>query len=285
VDLVAWDPDAQRISAWLGDGAGGLDPGPAFAASTVVTLALADLDGDGRADLVTLDEPGIAESGPVRVRLATGGGAFGPPATVAANGTALAVADMDGDGALDVVAGTFVSFTALEVFLGTGAGTFPASASFSAPMVNVASELAVGDLDGDGLPDVVLTSYRGSDRVGSFAAALRGTGGGALGSTVPIPALEGTGPRRPILSDLDSDGRADLLAWPDALSWLVLLRSGPGPVDWNVGPFPASVAPALEPVFGSYAAATADVDRDGRPDLVAGSSNAGVQVLQTACRP
>jgi len=240
-------------------------------------VAAGDVNGDGRADLVTRDAPVIGdEGGAVRVRLGSGDGTFGAPATLAGAATALAVVDLDGDGVADVLVGDRNSLS-VKVFFGAGDGTFaePAASAIVA-IGNVVTGIAAGDLDGDGVGDLVVTAGQTFDRPASFAARVPGLGGGALG--LPVRFLEGVGPVGPVLVDLDGDHRPELLVTPEGSAQLTLLRNVG---DGSFGP------PDEEPIFGeTRTLAAADVDRDGRADvLVSGPGVQGVRLLRTGCRP
>lgn len=270
-DLVTFD--GAQVRAWLGDGAGrfaaatALDPG-----AWVDQLLLADVDGDGRADLLLRLAPETPDAGgQVVLRLGAGAGSFGAPGLpLAADATALAVADLDGDGHLDLLTGSRLGLS-VEVRFGAGDGTFSPPAG--TVVGEVVTGLAAGDLDGDGVLDLVVTAGRPSTPVSSFAARLPGLGGGALG--VPVRFLEGWAASQPLLADLTGDGRPELLAHSDLRFGLVTLRNAG---DGGLG------APELQPAGGGPLAA-ADLDRDGLVDVVCGSSAVLPVVLRAACRP
>jgi len=109
----------------------------------------ADLDGDGTSDAVFP----IGEADQVAVVLGAPG--IGPTAPVLLDTTgepaAVAIADLDQDGTLDVVSCGSGLFAALSVWRGDGAGGFGAVEELS---ITPCNHLVVGDLDGDGVDDV-----------------------------------------------------------------------------------------------------------------------------------
>lgn len=111
------------------------------------------------------------------------------------------LADMNGDGILDLVATDSDALTIL-VSLGNGNGTFKAATSFSIGQETY--RLALGDVNGDGKVDVVTTSY-GSDRL----TVLLGNGTGSL--QAPILTSTGNGPIGVALGDVNGDGLLDLV--------------------------------------------------------------------------
>ncbi len=196
---------AQRLLTWRGLGAGA-DGRAVFSAAASLALpapasaaALADVDGDGIADLLVAHAAGLSTllgngthgrgDGTFRVAATRG---FGAPSAAA-----LACADFDGDGALDVVAADSAS-GAVVLGRGDGAGGFSTPAAIAT--VSGACALAWSDFDGDGEPDLGVAGLDGTALLrgarGAFAPA-----GGALAAT-----------RALVARDTDGDGRADLHA-------------------------------------------------------------------------
>ena len=129
--------------------------------------------------------------------------------------------------------------------------------------------LVTTDLDRDGHTDLV---YPGLN--GSTAVIVRGTAGGGFDSGQLIGALGGPSLRNVVAADLNQDGRTDLVAYEQDLSGAkaVRLRLHVQQADHSF------LAAAAIPLTGVLAAgaplAAADLDRDGRLDLVAATNNA-----------
>jgi hypothetical protein len=160
---IAVTSEAETVGVYLNNGDGTFAPeveyviGPQGATGNLsARLAAGDLNGDGRPDLVVLNywEPAVG------VLLNTGRGAFAAEAAVV-SGTALqqqyihvAVGDMDGDGRQDIVtASADGAMPGISVFHNLGGATFAPPVAYPAPNDNL-GPIAIGDLDGDGLPDV-----------------------------------------------------------------------------------------------------------------------------------
>jgi hypothetical protein len=168
LDVAAADPFGSLI-VLLGDGAGGfaVQPevpvlngrGPYFA-----SLEIADLNGDGAADVTVYNDRDRKAT--LHVLLGNGAGGFAvQPATPVrfhvSGGTgpdALTLADLDGDGELDaVVGGEDLDNGPVSILTGDGAGGFGDQVSFSAHMGP--SALATGDFDEDGRADVAGANF------------------------------------------------------------------------------------------------------------------------------
>jgi hypothetical protein len=199
-----------------------------------MAIAIADVNGDGKPDLVTANNQGWD----VSVILATGGGAFAAPQS-RPGGTsprAVAVADLDGDGVADIVV---ADASAITVDRATGSTTY---ATGSLP-----ASLAIGDLDGDGHPDIVVAFDLG------FLAVLRNKGDG----TFEAPAVHAIIGDHVALADVDGDGALDVVVSGSGVR--VVHNDGQGklaaPVEYAAGADASSIT-------------IADVDGDGFPDLV-----------------
>jgi hypothetical protein len=126
----------------------------------------ADLDGDGRADIVT--SSWYSHSVTLFQNLSTpgslGSNSFGAPVTLPAAGGAkrIAVADLDGDGRVDLAFPTELG-DSLGIYRNVG-GTNSIDASWFAPRIDLPSGwngdgISIGDIDLDGLPDIVFCSF------------------------------------------------------------------------------------------------------------------------------
>lgn len=221
-------------------------------------VAIGDLNGDGALDLATAD----AKSAQVSVAFGRGDGTFVTPAKSIPIGVSphlVALADMDRDGDLDLVASDHDS-ASVAVWLGDGRGAFtPAAGS---PFAAHGGEphnhgLAVGDVSGDGVPDVITANQEDHS-----LSVLLGDGTGLLasapGSLIPL----GSDPYMSRLGDLDDDGKLDIIAPLVGGNAVVVLR---GDGKGGFAPTPGSPYRTLD---RPYAVAVADLDADGHQDVL-----------------
>lgn len=173
-----------------------------FVGGSLFALAAGDLDADGRPDLVT----GDADGDQVAVLFGNGDGTFVQPPSLfsledSSGPRAIALADVDANGTLDVVVAAEVSNT-VAVLLNPGDGVLGRPQSF--PVGEGPGAIAVGDVNGDGRPDLVV-----ANNLDSTVSVLLNQGGGrfAAGATFEV----GLGPVAVTLVELNGDRHQDLL--------------------------------------------------------------------------
>lgn len=227
---------------------------PAYfpAASLAHGIAVADLDRDGNADLV-VSAPGASA---VAVLLGTGDRLFAPPVEymTGRGPKQAAIADMNGDGVLDIVSANQDSTDDedVSVLLGAGDGTFATAVNLAA--CSNPHQVAVGDLNGDGDLDVAVACWGEAN-----LAILLGSGGGAF-QPAEFVHSGGDNPHGLIVADLNRDGHLDIAAAALGSSLVgVLLNQGDGTfataVTYSTGSSPHSIK-------------VHDLNDDGAPDLV-----------------
>jgi cysteine-rich repeat protein len=173
----------------------------------------ADLDGDALPDLVA---PYSAD-GAVRIFNNQGAGGFGGFDSVSVPGVErLVLGDLDGDGDQDVLASVrrLNAVPGLVVLTNDG-GIFSASAETTLSALSV-SDLKLGDINGDGLLDLVLT-----DNALSVVKVFLGEGAGRFGFQNQAVSV-GFGPIALALADIDNDGDVDAVTASTSGSFSVL---------------------------------------------------------------
>lgn len=224
---------------------------PLLAAQGQTYRAVADLDGDGRTDL-------LAVSGDTfTVLLGQGGGRFaaGPTFTlpIASNGYD-ALIDVDGDGRLDFV---YVAWPALEVVVlpGQAGGAF--GAPIQVPIPASGARVRGGDGNGDGVQDIAVDGYNVL-LGGPVAFWILGDAGRQFQVTAPLVFAPTVDPKGVCVFDGDGDGDDDLAVC--SRGQVLLAFSQPGGV--------LAAGPSI--AIGGLDAwiAAADLDRDLDVDLV-----------------
>jgi uncharacterized protein (TIGR03437 family) len=267
------------LEVMLGTGGGGFGPPVSYAISNdfgTTAIAAADINGDGNLDLVvaTTPDPDLATTGKISVLLGKGEGSF-QPEQIALSGpyvAGMAVADLNHDGKLDLAFSTVSELVGVgiangvSVVLGAGDGTFSNPASYPVAFNSQRNPIAVaiGDLDGDGNADIVVTG--GDYTVQTDCSILFGDGKGAFPTrrNYLLPSQSSI-----ILTDFDGDGKTDIVIAegdPQILygsTVTVLFGKGDGEF----------AAPPLSFISSGYTMASADFDGDGILDLVVSQSN------------
>ena len=261
-------PVPSRI--WFGNGAGGfVDSGQALpGGGNVADLALDNLDGDGALDLALASQT----TGAI-VLHNDGKGNFGLPGTGykttnARTTTAVALGDVDVDGDLDLVVGNAAEVN--TVWLNDGQGTFTDSGQrlggFNLPFT---ASVALGDLNRDGLPDLVFGNLAFNNTIWVNAGQ-----GQFINTNQTIGAVDAT---TAVVGDIDGDNDLDLVAGhdgPDSL-WI---NDGQGNFRQAAHIHAESMSQTRELVF-------ADLDGDGDPDLATANLDGGIAIRRNVVNP
>jgi hypothetical protein len=150
-DYAVTSNQAGATDIFFGNGNGTLQTPPVVIPNYAVGVAVADVNGDSKPDLLEVDGSQLL------VYLNAGGGTFGlSGTTLLAGANSLTTADINGDGTLDAVVGKSSS-NQIAVLLGDGSGAFGAPALFA--VNNNPQDVSVGDFNGDAKLDVATVGY------------------------------------------------------------------------------------------------------------------------------
>ena len=258
-----YSTSAVQFFKGLGNGtfATGSSPQSLTSGNFVKEIASADLNGDGKLDLI------VAESGVgLDVCFGNGNGTFAARQVLTAVGTAnaLVIRDIDGINGPDIVAGA--DSGAVFSFLNSGSSAPTVAGwitrSSSGPSVE---DLHLADLNGDGRLDAV-TTYFSTTAYVWIASTTPGV------FTPSFPVSVGNATEHTLLADLDGDGRQDLITGGYG-----------GNVSWgtSVAPYFGNPLPLGMDSTGAVALniQATDLDADGDLDLVKGSWGTGIVFL------
>ena len=258
-DLAVSHQDAPwSLTILLGNGDGTFRAEQQVAQNEITyQMEAADVNGDGKADLILP----IVFSGGAVVFLGKGDGSFQSPVvyTTGSYPGAVAVQDLNGDGNLDLAV-VDENANRLTVLLGNGDGTFsplrslPPPPQQPFPLSALAS--AIGDFNGDGIPDVAVAEGNVGYSTGGVLVLL-GTGNGSFEQPVYTDSKGAFGIAA---ADFNGDGHLDV-AVANANGAAVLLGDGRG----NFGGLQQVLFTQAQPARGLV---VADFNNDGHQDLV-----------------
>ncbi len=205
-DLALVNPGAESVTILLGNGDGTFTLTSTNTISGAPTaLAIGDLNKDGNLDLAVVNGTGDS----VAIFLGKGDGTFTELSSQPETGVeplSIAIGDFDGDGNADLVVSNqnygYPNLGTLTLLFGNGKGEFRAG-TISAQTGSIPETVAVADVNGDGIPDLV-TANAGSNTV----SLLMGRGHGEFDAARSFPA--GTDPLAAVIGDFNGDGIPDL---------------------------------------------------------------------------
>jgi hypothetical protein len=297
------------VSVLLGNGDGTFQSAMSYSlvGDWARSVAIADLNGDGKPDLIVANECqsfnqyGCAGDGGVSVLLGNGDGTFQAAVTYSSGAfmaQSVAVGDLNGDGIPDLVVANWCStktscgypvYTQVSVLLGNGDGTFQTAVLYDS--FYAANSVAIGDVNGDGIPDLVVAND-----------SVNPAGGGYGGVTILIGNGDGTfkfvggydsgGYQADSIAvaDVNDDGNLDIIVANECQT--VNCNGGyNGDVSVLLGYGNGTFRKAINYGSGGYLAesvAIGDLTADGRLDLVLANSDpnsAGVLLNTTSSYP
>ncbi len=251
------------VGVMLGKGNGVFGPRVDYPAQARAIWA-ADLNGDGKPDLVVVNETDA-----MSVLLNDGTGAFALHVDYPAGPQpyAVAAADLNGDGKVDLAVANGGN-ASVSVRFNDGNGAFGPTVDYTAGAQP--RSVTAADLDGDGHPDLIVAN-QGGDSV----SVLLNQGDGTFAA--PLDYAAGAKPHAVTAADLDGDGHPDLAVTHEKpnLTVSVLLNQGGGILAPGVD-YPMDTLPVTGGTIGGHGAlAVVELNGDGKPDLAAMNTLSG----------
>ena len=267
---------------------------------TLSNLFVADMNGDGKADLVynysAVDYNLNTYVQGVAVQLSNGDGTFQAPKVVQTYSSTTIPPSLQP--ALTQVAATRASgvrdlfvllqsvsngtvTTKLELFLGNGDGTFgaattpPVADNINQPFTGaIQGQIVLADMNGDGKPDLITLGTSNTGNVPELAISL-GNGDGTFQAPAIVDFGSGSSAGFGLAAaDFNGDGKVDVAVtgYNPPVDTGIFLGNGDGTVQ-TFSPASGLVEPAegIDLILAGTAM-TADFNGDGKPDLVAGSA-------------
>ena len=227
-----------------------------------VAIAVGDFDGDHLPDFAIGCDIAV-----LTVHHNRGSGVFDEPRFIQASGygtQGVAAGDLDADGKDELVAASWLVGANHVVVYHGGANGFTAEEEYELP--DQPTSVAIGDMNGDGLPDLVVTGAPDPLDLssGSRVWFFRNLGKALFERAIPVAV--GKIPRSVVLADFDSDGRLDFAVANYGLDDHSLsVGLNRGFFQFEIATIPLGIEPA--------AIAAGNLNGDGNPDLVAVGSD------------
>jgi hypothetical protein len=271
LDLAFANHETQYLTVLLGDCHGRFVPAPHSPVAVSVKphphgIATGDFNGDGNLDLVT----DSWANDQLEILFGDGKGNFRTPGTYVAVGKhpyqRVRVADLDGDGKADIVS-TNLDGDNVTILLGDGKGGFHEPVGSPFPCGDSPFNVAIGDVNGDGIPDLAIVNSPSStsDRSGQDGLTiLLGDGKGGFTRMVGSPFVTPKRPNMVAIGDLNGDGVGDIVVSnPDEDLLTIFTMSRKGTI---------RARSTLSVPGHPKGLAIGDMNEDGRADIVVTNS-------------
>ena len=257
LDLISGDYGSSTMTVLTNNGTGVFGFNATLpTGSGPQTIAAADINGDGKPDLICAN---WTSPGTLTLYTNSGTGVFGFNATLTVGNhpDMVIAADINGDGYVDLITANYSDDT-LTVLTNNGTGVFGFNATLN--VGKTPQWIIATDLNGHGKPDLICANV-GTNTL----TVLTNNGRGVFGLNATLTV--GGRPFSVAVADLNGDGKLDLISGNGGIyptgsgnTLTVLTNNGSGVFSSN-----ATLTVGIAP----YWIATADVNADGKPDLIA----------------
>lgn len=270
---------ADSVGVFLQNVSGGLDamvtyPSGHSSFSNTYKVRVGDFNNDGLHDVASIDWG--TQSQDVDVFLQNNTGTLSPPATyVVSHGgyDDLDVGDVNGDGLQDIIvmSGQLYAYDNIGVLL-QQAATFASPVYYDLGGNELTAGVAVGDINGDALQDIVVTS--GGNQPSASVGAFQQNGTGTLDPALSYPSYDI--PESIEIGDVDNDGKKDIVVAHGGWTALGVYLQGAG---GTLLPYEIYTIPYASH-YNPHGVAVGDINGDGRIDVAIADYNNGLVVLR-----
>ena len=267
----------SNIQVFLQNASGGLDPGVSYPTVDSCSTKIADLNNDGLLDVVGIGWGTNTAS----VFLQNTNGTLNPPITynVAHGGyDEVDIGDVNNDGLTDIVVMSGQGQSPnIGVLLQQADGTFSAPVYYNLGGNELTRGVAIGDVNGDGLQDIVVT-YGGNPPDSKIGIFLQNTGG----TLSPAISFESYGVPGPVvIADVNGDGKKDIIVAHGGYHLLGVYLQGT-----NGTLMPEELySMADASMYSPQCLAVGDISGDGSNDIVMADGYNGLAVLYSRGGP
>lgn len=294
-DLIATDADSNgKLLIFKNNSTPGAvsiasQPAITFPGKTPKRMEIADLDLDGKPELIITDENAPGSVIVLKNQSTTAAISFASTPLVillpnAQSTSGLAVQDLDGDMLPEIVTSQFVRTTNVYVVKNTSTpGNLSLTNITEISTGTLINNLRIGDVDGDGKPDIAFTQITPSNAIGmllnqstssSLAFSL------LTSSNVPAFAFSNVVPFGLDMGDMDGDGKLEIVVASFTTSALAILKNESTAGSVSFTQFVKTPTNSI-----NQHVAVGDVDNDGKPDIVFTSvdnTNLGINASKIA---
>jgi len=239
-----------------------------FVVTNPIPLAAADLDGDGKIDMIAGNS--VSNSISIFRNKATSGvldaSSFAARIDKAVGGTpmGIAIGDLTGDGKPDIAVANSSS-TSVHVFRNTSTiGSLSFAAAISLTTGSTPYDLVIADLNGDGLQDIAVANA-GTTTVSVFKNTMSA---GTLSFAAKSDFTVGSNPKGIAIGDIDGNGVPDIVVSNSGSTTISVLRNttSAGSISFAAKVDKTAVSPAVDIDLG-------DLDGDGKLDIATANSS------------